>query len=83
MQSGAVTVSQLQVQFGVSPMTARRDTQRMGVAIEAKVRLADAAFAPLRGGETVFLDSSSTAFFLARRIADGSLSLRVITNSGG
>jgi DeoR/GlpR family transcriptional regulator of sugar metabolism len=111
LESGAVTVSQLQHRFGVSPMTARRDldelercgqarrthggavvpsvavpensfTQRMGVATEAKVRLAEAAFALLRGGETIFLDSSSTAYFLARRIAEGELSLRVITNSG-
>ena len=79
LESGAVTVSQLQDRFGVSPMTARRDldelerrgqarrthggavvpsvavpensfTQRMGVATEAKVRLAEAAFALLRGG---------------------------------
>ena len=100
MEAGAVTVSQLQGRFGVSPMTARRDldelerrgtarrthggavlpsiaapensfTQRVGVATDAKIRLADAAFALLAGGETVFLDSSSTAYFLARRIAEG------------
>ena len=99
IEAGAVTVSELQARFGVSPMTARRDldelerrgvarrthggavlpsvaapehsfTQRVGVATEAKTRLADAAFELLRPGETVFLDSSSTAFFLARRIAD-------------
>lgn len=111
LQSGAVTISQLQTRFGVSPMTARRDllaleqggsarrthggavlpsvampedsfTQRVGVATEAKMRLAEAAFAMLAGGETVFLDSSSTAYFVARRIADGGLALKVITNSG-
>jgi DeoR/GlpR family transcriptional regulator of sugar metabolism len=57
-------------------------TQRVEVATDAKIRLADAAFDLLRGGETVFLDSSSTAYFLARRIADGRLPLRVLTNSG-
>jgi DeoR/GlpR family transcriptional regulator of sugar metabolism len=111
LESGAVTVSQLQGRFGVSPMTARRDldelerrgaarrthggavlpsiaapensfTQRVAVATDAKIRLADAAFALLQGGETVFLDSSSTAYFLARRIAEGALGLRVLTNSG-
>src|SRR4051794_35647508 len=111
METGAVSVSQLQARFGVSPMTARRDllalehrgsarrthggavlpslavpedsfTQRVGVATEAKMRLAEAAFAMLAGGETVFLDSSSTAYFLARRIADGGRALKVITNSG-
>ena len=30
----------------------------------------------------MFLDSSSTAYFLARRIAEGRLQLRVLTNSG-
>jgi DeoR/GlpR family transcriptional regulator of sugar metabolism len=111
LEHGAVTVSQVQTRFGVSPMTARRDllalehrgsarrthggavlpslavpedsfTQRVGVATEAKMRLAEAAFAMLAGGETVFLDSSSTAYFLARRIADGGRALKVITNSG-
>jgi DeoR/GlpR family transcriptional regulator of sugar metabolism len=111
LESGAVTVSQLQTRFGVSPMTARRDlealeqggsarrthggavlpsvavpedsfTQRVGVATEAKMRLAEAAYGLLAGGETVFLDSSSTAFFVARRIAEGGIGLRVITNSG-
>jgi DeoR/GlpR family transcriptional regulator of sugar metabolism len=111
IEGGAVTVSQLQDRFGVSPMTARRDldelerrgaarrthggavlpsiaapensfTQRVEVATDAKIRLADAAFELLRGGETVFLDSSSTAYFLARRIAEGRLPLRVLTNSG-
>ncbi len=111
MEAGAVTVSQLQTRFGVSPMTARRDlvaleergsarrthggavlpsisapensfSQRLGAAAEAKLRLADAAFASLRPGETIFLDSSSTAYFLARRIADSGLAVRVLTNSG-
>ena len=56
--------------------------QRMGVATEAKTRLADAAFGLLRPGETIFLDSSSTAFYLARRIAVEAIRVRVITNSG-
>lgn len=111
MGAGAVTVSQLQTRFSVSPMTARRDldelerrgvarrthggavlpsivapensfAQRVAAATDAKIRLADAAYGLLRGGETVFLDSSSTAYFLARRIAEDGLSVRVLTNSG-
>jgi DeoR/GlpR family transcriptional regulator of sugar metabolism len=111
LETGAVTVSQLQARFGVSPMTARRDldvleqrgsarrthggavlpslmapedsfTKRVGVAADAKLRLAGAAFALIEPGETVYLDSSSTAFFLARRIAEGGRAVRVLTNSG-
>ncbi|WP_037501118.1 DeoR/GlpR family DNA-binding transcription regulator [Solirubrobacter soli] len=111
LETGAVTVGQLQARFGVSPMTARRDLdvlerqgsarrthggavlpslaapedsfiKRVGVAAEAKLRIADAAFALLQPHETLFLDSSSTAFFLARRIAEGGTAVRVLTNSG-
>jgi DeoR/GlpR family transcriptional regulator of sugar metabolism len=111
MEAGAVTVSQLQARFGVSPMTARRDlvvleergsarrthggavlpsiavpensfSQRMGVATDAKLRLARAAFELLHPGETIFLDSSTTAYFLAHRIAETGLAVRVLTNSG-
>jgi DeoR/GlpR family transcriptional regulator of sugar metabolism len=56
--------------------------KRLNIAAEAKQQLADAAFALLSPGETVFLDSSSTAYFLARRIAGGALAVRVLTNSG-
>ena len=57
-------------------------SQRVVAAADAKVRLADAAFALLTPGETIFLDSSSTAYFLARRIAETGLGVRVLTNSG-
>ena len=55
--------------------------QRLGAAPEAKARLAEAAFALLSPGETVFLDASSTTYFVARLIAERGLSVRVITNS--
>ena len=57
-------------------------SQRVVAAADVKVRLADAAFALLTPGETIFLDSSSTAYFLARRIAETGLGVRVLTNSG-
>jgi DeoR/GlpR family transcriptional regulator of sugar metabolism len=107
---GAVTVTEVEERFGVSPMTARRDLaelERQGVArrthggavlpsisaqedsfakrvetaTDAKATLADAAVAMLSPRETVFLDSSSTAYFVARRIVELGLGVTVITNS--
>src|SRR5206468_7175703 len=89
---GAITVTEVEAQFGISPMTARRDlvelerqglarrthggavlpsisaqedsfAARVEVATEAKAGLADEAVAMLSARETVFLDSSSTAYF--------------------
>jgi DeoR/GlpR family transcriptional regulator of sugar metabolism len=108
--SGAVTVTEVEERFGVSPMTARRDlaelerqgvarrthggavlpsisaqedsfTQRVETAAAAKAALAEAAAAMLSPRETVFLDSSSTAYFVARRIVELGLGVTVITNS--
>jgi DeoR/GlpR family transcriptional regulator of sugar metabolism len=108
--TGAVTVTEVETRFGVSPMTARRDlaelarqgvarrthggavlpsisaqedsfTQRVEVAAEAKAQLAAAAVEMLNPRETVFLDSSSTAYFVARRIVELGLGVTVITNS--
>jgi DeoR/GlpR family transcriptional regulator of sugar metabolism len=108
--AGAVTITELQSRFAISPMTARRDLailaergiarrthggavlpsiasgehsfrHRLGAAPEAKARLAEAAFALLAPGETVFLDASSTTYFLARLIGERGLGVRVITNS--
>jgi DeoR/GlpR family transcriptional regulator of sugar metabolism len=108
--TGAVTVTEVETRFGVSPMTARRDlaelarqgvarrthggavlpsisaqedsfAQRVGVATTAKARLAEAAVEMLNPRETVFLDSSSTAYFVARRIVELGIGVTVITNS--
>src|SRR4051794_27551207 len=108
--AGAVTITDLQARFGVSPMTARRDLsilaergvarrthggailpsiaagehsfrQRLRDAPQAKARLAEAAFEMLSPGETVFLDASSSTYFVARLIAERGLAVRVITNS--
>ncbi len=109
-ETGAITVTEVEAEFGISPMTARRDLMelerqglarrthggavlpsisaqedsfaaRVEVATEAKAKLADAAVAMLSPGETVLLDSSSTAYFVARRIVEIGLGLTVITNS--
>jgi DeoR/GlpR family transcriptional regulator of sugar metabolism len=108
--AGAVTVTEVEQRFGVSPMTARRDlaelerqgiarrthggavlpsisaqedsfAQRVEVATEAKAALAEAAVAMLAPRETIFLDSSTTAYFVARRIVDLGIGVTVITNS--
>jgi DeoR/GlpR family transcriptional regulator of sugar metabolism len=108
--AGAITVTEVESQFGISPMTARRDLMelerqgvarrthggavlpsisaqedsfaaRVEVATEAKAGLAAEAVTMLSPRETVFLDSSSTAYFLARRIVELGLGVTVITNS--
>jgi DeoR/GlpR family transcriptional regulator of sugar metabolism len=108
--AGAVTVTELESRFGVSPMTARRDlaelerqgvarrthggavlpsisakedsfAQRVEIATDAKAKLAEVAVAMLAPRETVFLDSSSTTYFVARRIVEIGLGVTVITNS--
>jgi len=48
---------------------------------EAKSKLAEAAYALLEPGQTVFLDASSTTYYLARLITLRQLALRVVTNS--
>jgi len=62
---------------------AREDSfaHRLSVDAEAKAGLADAALGLLSAHQTVFLDSSSTTYYLARRIADSELDVTVITNS--
>jgi DeoR/GlpR family transcriptional regulator of sugar metabolism len=108
--SRSVTVAELEREFGISSMTARRDlaelerqgiarrthggavlpdiaahedsfTQRLETATEAKEALAEAALATISEDETVLLDSSTTSYFLARRIADSGIRLTLITNS--
>jgi DeoR/GlpR family transcriptional regulator of sugar metabolism len=109
-ERGSVTVKQVQEQFGVSFMTARRDLAilkdrghlvrthggavlpdfvvgeqpfrtRIEQAVPAKLRLAGALVAALGPHETVFLDSSSSSYYVAREIAEAGLPITLITNS--
>jgi len=109
-QSGSVTVDQVQEQFGVSSMTARRDLGMLGdwghlrrihggavltgsalgeqpfrtrveQHVSAKLRLAEAVTKAIESHETVFLDSSSSSYYVARRIIEDGLPVTVITNS--
>ena len=54
---------------------------RLESATDAKLALARAAVSMLAPQESVFLDSSSTAYFVAQRILDQGLEVTVITNS--
>ena len=54
--------------------------QRLGEAVDQKKRLARAAATLLEDGETVFVDSSTTAYYAARRILAGTTSVTLLTN---
>ena len=54
--------------------------QRLSEAIEAKKRLARAAAALPGADETVFIDSSTTAYFAARRMLAGTSGFTCLTN---
>jgi DeoR/GlpR family transcriptional regulator of sugar metabolism len=49
--------------------------------VEAKVRLAKAVVATLKPDETVFVDSSSSAYYIVREILDSGVRVTVLTNS--
>ena len=55
--------------------------QRLSAQVAAKERLAAAAVAMLASGEAVFIDSSTTGYFVARRILREQLRCSVLTNS--
>ncbi len=63
--------------------SAREDSfaRRLEVAADEKRQLAAAAVATLSEGESVFLDSSTTSYFVARRIAETQIDVTVLTNS--
>ena len=108
-ESGSITVTALEREFGISPATARRDLaelerqgkvkrthggavlpgvaqhedsfqQRLGEAVEAKKRLARAAAKLLGADETVFIDSSTTAYYATQRMLAGAPSVTYLTN---
>ena len=54
--------------------------QRLGEAVEQKKRLARAAATLLEADETVFIDSSTTAYYAARRILAGTSGVACLTN---
>ncbi len=68
----------------VLPTTAAHEdsfSRRLDVSTEAKRRLAEEAVAMMAPGETVFLDSSTTSYFVARRVVETGLATTILTNS--
>ena len=55
--------------------------RRMKVETEAKRRLAEEAVAMLAPRESVFLDSSTTSYFVARKMIERGIAATVLTNS--
>jgi DeoR/GlpR family transcriptional regulator of sugar metabolism len=55
--------------------------QRLDVAVEAKERLAGAAVKQLAPGNAVFLDCSTTAYFVARRLVRDNFRCTLLTNA--
>lgn len=54
---------------------------RQTLLIEEKKRIAKSCLAQLQKNDTIMMDSSTTALYLAKNIAETSLALTVITNS--
>src|SRR3954466_9716015 len=55
--------------------------RRLKLQVEAKRRLAEHAVAAMSAREAVFLDSSTTSYFVARRMVATGMSATVLTNS--
>lgn len=55
--------------------------RRLNAGTAAKGRLAEEAVAQLSPGETVFVDSSTTSYFVVRRIIDLGIATTILTNS--
>ena len=69
---------------GVLPTTSAHEdsfARRLRIETDAKERLAAAAVALLAPRETVFLDSSTTSYYVARRIVEQGMPVTVLTNS--
>jgi DeoR/GlpR family transcriptional regulator of sugar metabolism len=70
------------VALGQQPLIATAWTQRVQQAAAAKSAIADHAATMVASGSTVFLDASSTALALARRLMEGPPNeLTLVTNS--
>ena len=54
---------------------------RLELEVEEKRRMAAAVIATLEPGETLFIDSSTTAWYVAQAIASAGIALTILTNS--
>jgi DeoR/GlpR family transcriptional regulator of sugar metabolism len=109
-EMGSITVAELEREFGISAMTARRDLselERLGLArrthggaiavsssayesdfsarvhaaSDVKRKLARIAVPLVRPGGSVFLDGSSTSYYIAEELLSADIPVTVITNS--
>ncbi|MCL2418023.1 MAG: DeoR/GlpR family DNA-binding transcription regulator [Conexibacteraceae bacterium] len=109
-EQGSVATATLEEDFGISPMTARRDLsiladsgfarrthggavlpelaahedsfhRRLNQQVEAKTALAEAVAKTVASEETLFIDSSTTAYFVVREILAADLRVTLLTNS--
>jgi DeoR/GlpR family transcriptional regulator of sugar metabolism len=109
-ESGSITVAELEQEFGISAMTARRDLnelERLGIARrshggaiavsfsahesefgarvdaarEAKTKMAKIAMQLIDPEGSVFLDGSSTSYYIADELVSAEIAITVITNS--
>lgn len=55
--------------------------RRVNQHVEAKVRLAEAVAQTVTSGETLFVDSSSTAYFVVRELLAAEIRVTLLTNS--
>jgi len=55
--------------------------QRLETDADAKLSLASEAVQLVSAGETIFLDSSSTTFYVARRLVETAVPVTILTNS--
>jgi DeoR/GlpR family transcriptional regulator of sugar metabolism len=106
----SVSVAELEAQFGISSMTARRDLailarggharrthggavlpdlaahedgfrNRLELEADRKRRIAAAVTATLEPGESLFIDCSTTAWYVAEAIVNAGTALTILTNS--
>lgn len=109
-RTGAVSVSRLSDEMGVTEETVRRDLEKLekqellrrthggalsldessselslqkrkSTNVEAKQRLAEAAVDMIAAGDTIFLDASTTTYFMAQTLKRIKQQVTIITNS--
>ena len=109
-QDGAVSVSRLSDEMGVTEETIRRDLEKLeqkellrrthggalpveegsnelslnrrkSTNVESKQKIAKAAVSMIATGDTIFLDASTTTFFIAKELKRMKRAVTVITNS--
>jgi DeoR/GlpR family transcriptional regulator of sugar metabolism len=108
-ERGSLSVGAVEDEFGVSPMTARRDLallaeggqarrthggavlpelaahedsfqSRLELDVDAKLRLAKAVVETIEPGETIFVDCSTSSYYVVRELLEQGLEVTLLTN---